>query len=101
MGHDSATLLKMVERDSCSMILPGFGEAVTSNHLDVSSVWKLLVANCLFVAIVQMRIFNALVSSTKVFISRAKHICPHTASQVFVSSTKHAFVSSTKHVNCL
>ena len=35
MGRDIALLLKMVEqRDLYSVIAPGFGEAVTSNHLD-------------------------------------------------------------------
>ena len=84
MGCDTAALLKMV-------ISPGFGEAVT--RLDISSVWKSLVDSCLCVAEVRTGVFNALVSSTKVFVSRAKCIRPHAASQVFISSTKR--------INCL
>ena len=81
MGHDIAALLKMVTS-------PCFGEAVTSNHLDISSVWKSLVASCSCVVEVRTRNFNVLVSSTKMFISRAKRIRLHAVSQVFVSSTK-------------
>ena len=75
-------------RDLRSVIARGFGEAVTGNHLDVSSVWKLLVASCLCVAEVQSRIFNSLVSSTKVFFSKEKRVCLHAASKVFTSTTK-------------
>ena len=50
------------------------GEAVISNHLNISSVWKLPVASCLCVAEVQTRVFNELVSSTKVFVSSTKHV---------------------------
>ena len=79
----------MVEqRGLRNVILPGFGKAVTSNHLDISSVYKFLVASCLSVADVRTRVFNALVSSTKVFVSRAKRVLLHAASQMFVSSTK-------------
>ena len=48
---------------------------MSSNHVDISSVWKSLVAICVRVAEVQMRIFNAIVSSIKVFVSSAKHVC--------------------------
>ena len=44
MGRDIAVLLKMVEQcNLCIVIASGFGEDVTSNHLDKSSVWKSLV----------------------------------------------------------
>ena len=90
MGHDITPLLKMVEQsDFCRVIAPGFGEAVTSNHLNISSVWKSLVASCSCVAEVQTHAFNALVSSTKVFVSVAKCVRLHAVLQVFVSSTKH------------
>ena len=47
---------------------------MSSNHLDLKSVWKSLVASCVCVAEVRMRVFNAFVSSTKVFVSSAKRV---------------------------
>ena len=76
MRRDIAELLKMVEQRECdlhSVISPGFGEAVASNHLSVSSVWKSLVASCCVWLKFERAFANhALVSSTKVFVSRAK-----------------------------
>ena len=45
-----------------------------SNHLDLRSVWKSLVASCVCVAELRMRVFNSFVSSTKVFVSGVKRV---------------------------
>ena len=58
---------------------------MSSNHLDLRSVWKSLVASCMCVAEVQTFVFNAFISSTKVFVSNVKHI--RLQPKVFVSST--------------
>ena len=47
---------------------------MSSNHLDLRSVWKSLVASCLCEAEVRTHVFNVFVSSTKVFVSGAKHV---------------------------
>ena len=41
---------------------------MTSDHLDVSFVWKSVVASCMCVAGVRSRVFN-------VFVSSAKRVC--------------------------
>ena len=59
---------------------------MTSDHLDVSFAWKLLVASCVCVAEVRTRVFN-------VFVSSAKRVCLQR--QVFVSGpAQNAFVAS-------
>ena len=45
---------------------------MSSNHLDLRSVWKSLVASFVPVAEVRTCVFNAFVSRTKVFVSSAK-----------------------------
>ena len=45
---------------------------MSTNHLDPRSVSKSLVASCVCVAEVGTCVFNAFVSSTKVFVSSAK-----------------------------
>ena len=53
---------------------------MSNNHVDIRSVWKSLVASCVCVCVcvcvaeVRMCIFNAFVSSTKVFISRTTDV---------------------------
>ena len=52
-----------------------WGVSVTTNHLNINSVWKLLIASCVYVAEVGNPVFNRFVSSTKVFVSSTKHVC--------------------------
>ena len=68
-----------------------------SNHLDINSAWKSLVAMCVFVCVAEARtrVFNTFVSSAKVFISSAKRVrlqrqkCSSPSQNVFVASDKH------------
>ena len=51
------------------------GVTVTTNHLNINSVWKSLIASCVYVAEVGNHVFNKFVSSTKVFVSSTKYVC--------------------------
>ena len=44
-------------------------EDVLGGELNISSVWKSLVARCVCVAEIRTRVFNVIISSTRVFIS--------------------------------
>ena len=55
MGREIAVLMKWWNNVIFRVISPGFGEALTSNQLDVSSVCKSLVGFC--VAEIQTRVF--------------------------------------------
>ena len=64
---------------------------MTSDHLDKSSVWKLLVGSCVCAAGVLTHVFN-------VFVSRAKHI--RLNAKMFVSGlAQNAFIASDKRVS--
>ena len=71
----------VVQLDTCTFESPqrdsaGFRwrVAVTSNHLDISSVWKSLVASSVCVDEVGTRVFNVFISSIKAFVFSAKCI---------------------------
>ena len=74
------------------MIAPIFRGKWLANHLNISSVWKSLVAICVRVAEVWVSVFNAFVSSTKVFVSSMKRV--HFQSQKCSSPAQNVFVCS-------
>ena len=46
----------------------------SSNYLNISSVWKSVVASCVCVAEVWTHVFDTFISSTKVFVSSTKRV---------------------------
>ena len=62
--------------------------AVTSNHLDLNSIWKSLAASCVCVAEVRPGVFNVLISSAKCI--NLQHLkCLSPAQNTFIASNQH------------
>ena len=76
-----------------------------SNHLDINSAWKLLVASCVCVCVrvcvcvaeAQTRVFDKFVSSASVHLQHETH--SSSVPEVFVPA-QNVFVASDKHVHC-
>ena len=65
------------ERDTCTYPHIWRWVPVSSSYLNMSFVWKSMVASYMFVHVadVGMRVFNTFISSTKLFVSSKKCVC--------------------------